>query len=267
MEKETSETLDIFTSKMLMSIARLIEGIEGVSLLPLGGTYAMPKRAEYNEFITDFKFFKMDGTLDTFDTIVADGQIKEDEYSCHLTDKNSFKQGMRHIVESSLPPASAVVKFDVRVEVGVVMDVWLHWRTQGCSHEIGGFVHNQIADPTKVKTTWQNLRFRSHSEMRIARALDESGALFLPNCLGRLSGPVGRKNLECDFVVCYEGKWGILEVDGEQFHPASRAAQDHERDRLFKAHGIRVVEHFDAHECFENAKGVVKKFVDILKQS
>ena len=68
-------------------------------------------------------------------------------------------------------------------------------------------------------------------------------------------------------MVCHEGKWGVLEVDGEPFHPASRAAQDHERDRVFKAHGIRVVERFDARECFENAKGVVQKFLGILKNA
>ncbi|WP_406698404.1 DUF559 domain-containing protein [Singulisphaera sp. Ch08] len=167
-------------------------------------------------------------------------------------------------MEAALPPDAVVVKFDVSVEVSVVVEVWLRWRTPPRRYASIGFVHNQVADSSKVRTTWNNLRFRSHSEMRIAVALDESGALFLPNCMGRLSTPAGRKNLECDFLVCYEGKWGILEVDGEPYHPASRAAQDHERDRLFRAYGIRVVERFDANECFENAKGVVQKFLAIL---
>ena len=58
-----------------------------------------------------------------------------------------------------------------------------------------------------------------------------------------------------------------MEVDGEPFHPPSRTVQDHERDRLFKAHGITVVEHFDAGECFEKADGVVQGFLEILKTS
>src|SRR5262245_38184621 len=29
------------------------------------------------------------------------------------------------------------------------------------------------------------------------------------------------QNREVDFLVCYKGKWGILEGDGEAFHPAS----------------------------------------------
>ena len=74
-------------------------------------------------------------------------------------------------------------------------------------------------------------------------------------------------NREPDFLVCLGGKWGILEVDGEPFHPASRTVEDHERDRLFKQHGIRVVEHFDATKCYEAPQTVVKKFLEILKQA
>ncbi len=59
----------------------------------------------------------------------------------------------------------------------------------------------------------------------------------------------------------------MLEVDGEPFHPPSRTVQDHERDRLFKQHGIRTVDHFDATECYEAPQAVVRKFLDILKQS
>jgi very-short-patch-repair endonuclease len=129
-------------------------------------------------------------------------------------------------------------------------------------------VHNQLADLEQAKVrTWNNLRFRSMSEVRLAIALDRAGVLFLPNCRGRLTTPMGRENREADFLVCREGKWGILEVDGEPFHPPSRTVQDHERDRLFKSHGIRVVEHFDASECFENAAKVVEKFLEILKRS
>ena len=75
-----------------------------------------------------------------------------------------------------------------------------------------------------------------------------------------------RLNREPDFLVCYEGKWGILEVDGEDSHPPSRTVDDHERDRLFKQHGILLVEHFDASECWENADGVVKKFLELLRK-
>lgn len=127
-------------------------------------------------------------------------------------------------------------------------------------------VHNQAVRADNV-LIWNNLRFRSRSEVQIATALDRAGVLFLPNCMARLGTLDSRRNREADFLVCYNGKWGILEVDGEPFHPPSRTAEDHERDRLFRSHGILVVEHFDATECFENPYGVVRRFLEILKQA
>jgi hypothetical protein len=118
--------------------------------------------------------------------------------------------------------------------------------------------------PRKVE--WQNLHFRSVSEVKIAQALDRFGVLFFPNCLGRLTTTQGRQNLECDFLICYEGIWGILEVDGGSFHPPSRAAEDHKRDGFFLDHGVWV-HRFDSNECFNFPDGVVRRFLERLKRS
>jgi hypothetical protein len=129
----------------------------------------------------------------------------------------------------------------------------------------GKGVHNQAVE-AKAPCIWNNLRFRSSTEMKIAQALDRANVLFLPNCMARLGLQGDRRNREADFLVCDEGKWGILEVDGEPFHPASRTAQDHERDRLFRSHGILLVEHFDAGECWDDAEKVVQKFLSLLRK-
>ncbi len=123
---------------------------------------------------------------------------------------------------------------------------------------------NQALDGDSLRI-WENLRFRSECEVKIAQALDKVGVLFFPNCKGRLDTLEGRRNKEPDFLIFYEGKWGILEVDGEPWHPPSRTTQDHERDRLFKKYGIRV-EHFDASRCTEQAELVVREFLDILRR-
>lgn len=120
-----------------------------------------------------------------------------------------------------------------------------------------------------AKVEWQRLRFRSISEKKIAEALDRTGVLYFPNCIARLNIPEypnGRGNREPDFLVCDKGRWGILEVDGEPFHPASRAAQDHERDRLFRSYGILLVERFDANRCYKQPDLVVKEFLGRLNQ-
>jgi hypothetical protein len=126
-------------------------------------------------------------------------------------------------------------------------------------------IHNQGVQFSEEQPVhiWKNLRFRSQTELRVAEALDRAGVLFLPNCRARL-GFKTRENREADFLVCCDGKWGILEIDSDRFHKS--AADDHERDRLFKAHGISVIEHFDQGECWENADGVVKKFLYLLRK-
>lgn len=113
--------------------------------------------------------------------------------------------------------------------------------------------------------SWNNLRFRSNTEIKVAEALDKAGVLFFPNCMARL-GPIGeRRNKEADFLICIEGKWGILEVDGEAYH--STAATDHERDRFFRTYGIRVIERFTASQCYNNPETVVRRFLAILRQN
>ncbi len=111
--------------------------------------------------------------------------------------------------------------------------------------------------------TWENLRFRSKTEIKIAEALDRTGVLFVPNSLARLTTPKGRENKEADFLICYNGKWGVLEVDGP-FHTAERRVEEQERERIFKINGIKVVERFDAERCYNNPDEVVQEFFKMI---
>jgi hypothetical protein len=112
--------------------------------------------------------------------------------------------------------------------------------------------------------TWERLRFRSKTEIKIAEALDRTGVLFVPNSLARLTTPKGRENKEADFLICYNGKWGVLEVDGP-FHTAERRVEEQERERIFKKNGIKVVERFDAERCYNNPDEVVQEFFKMIE--
>jgi uncharacterized protein YjbI with pentapeptide repeats len=112
--------------------------------------------------------------------------------------------------------------------------------------------------------TWERLRFRSKTEIKIAEALDRTGVLFVPNSLARLTTPKGRANKEADFLICYNGKWGVLEVDGP-FHTAERRVEEQERERIFKKNGIKVVERFDAERCYNNPDEVVQEFLHMIE--
>lgn len=140
------------------------------------------------------------------------------------------------------------------------------WQIDMRERARGSKVHNQAKGATDI-VQWNNFYFRSQTEKRIAEAFDRTGVLFLPLPKARLSGPNSRLNVEPDFLVCSSGNWGILEVDGDEFHPPSRAAHDHERDRLFRHYGVRVVEHYDAARCYRDSVGVVRDFLNLLERS
>jgi hypothetical protein len=172
-------------------------------------------------------------------------------------------EAIKGAIQAVLPSDRYVKHLTAHAEL---VDLDPDWRTELLEIARGRGVHNQ-AIQNQTGLSWKNLRFRSKSEIRVAQALDKAGVLFLPNCLARMTAPDGRKNREADFLICCDGKWGILEVDGEPFHPPSRTVQDHERDRLFKGHGIQVIEHFDSVECYEHPEVVVQTFLNLLRRS
>jgi hypothetical protein len=113
---------------------------------------------------------------------------------------------------------------------------------------------------------WSGLRFRSNPEVEIAKALEQYPDIaFFPNCKGRLNTPNGKRNLEPDFLIFYQGKAGILEVDGP-FHTSERRVEEQERERYFRNHGIRVVERFDAKRCQQEPELVVKEFLQMMEK-
>ncbi|WP_414546051.1 DUF559 domain-containing protein [Nostoc sp. CCY0012] len=127
------------------------------------------------------------------------------------------------------------------------------------THHKAAYISN---DPIYL---WSGLRFRSTPEVQIAKALEQHSEIaFWPNCKGRLNTPNGRRNLEPDFLICYQGKLGILEVDGP-FHTPERRVEEQERERYFRNHGIRVVERFDAKRCEQEPEQVVEEFLQIMK--
>ncbi|MGA7877774.1 MAG: hypothetical protein WCA08_19095 [Desulfoferrobacter sp.] len=126
--------------------------------------------------------------------------------------------------------------------------------------------------------TWKSERlinhdglwFRSKTEIRIYEALKNRSVFFFVNATGVLGGkssPGNRSVLrEPDFLVCLDGNWGILEVMGEQYHTTHTAPKDHDRARLFKEYGVRIIEFYDAHRCYNDAEAVVDEFLGLLSK-
>lgn len=107
------------------------------------------------------------------------------------------------------------------------------------------------------------LRFRSQTEIKLYDELKKRKVLFFPNAAA-VFGSTNMKR-EPDFLVCLDGKWGILEVMGEDYHPASTAMKDHERARLFKDYGLVYIEFYEAPHCYQKPAEVVDDFLNRLK--
>ncbi len=188
-------------------------------------------------------------------------------YDAFANDTHPHHLAAQRALQAVLPPPWKLIELRAHAELVPIDSLTPGWRQELLEIARGRGVNNQgVPYGTGPVRTWLNLRFRSQSELRPAQALDRAGVLFLPNCSARVTGPTGLQRLtrEPDFLVCRNGKWGIIEVDGGPFHPATRAVQDHSRDRLFLRYGIRVVQHYDADACFNTPDTVVSSFLEIL---
>ncbi len=110
--------------------------------------------------------------------------------------------------------------------------------------------------------SWNGLTFRSPAEIEIAKALESRGILFFANARCRIPSRQGTRTKETDFLVFYNGKSRILEVDGQEYH--QNREEDYRRDRMFDKQGLRVTR-FSASECIKDADGVVEEFLELYR--
>lgn len=114
------------------------------------------------------------------------------------------------------------------------------------------------------KIPFEGLNFRSKTEVKIYEALLRKGLLVMP--LPVVAMGIREKYKEPDFVVCYKGKMGILEIHGGQYHPPEAAAKEHERRREFLKLGVSLYEIFDSTRCWQDPDGVVDDFLQAFAQ-
>lgn len=122
-------------------------------------------------------------------------------------------------------------------------------------------------DESKTKThspaepltySWNGWQFQSAAEANIAEALDRAGVLFFPKATARLTTTDGRQNQDLYFLICYQGKLGILGVKTEEGEEAQRS------DRILESQGIQVIQYYNVSECTEAPDRVVLEFLQNL---
>jgi hypothetical protein len=109
---------------------------------------------------------------------------------------HAITKAVRCALDAVLPTHTYVKHFSVAAEL---ISIDPRWREELLEIARGRGVYNQAAE-AKAPRIWNNLRFRSESEVRIARALDRANVLFLPNCRARIGLQGNRQNREADFL-------------------------------------------------------------------
>ncbi|MGS2776969.1 hypothetical protein ACVBAX_06280 [Robertmurraya sp. GLU-23] len=109
---------------------------------------------------------------------------------------------------------------------------------------------------------WQNsLRFRSKAEVVIYEELLKEDILFFPLPYGIMKNNSESQNKEPDFLCCYRGKWGILEIQSKKYH---NVEYDTERSEWFKQHNADSYPVLDE-KCLARPQEVVTGFIRWLK--
>jgi hypothetical protein len=119
----------------------------------------------------------------------------------------------------------------------------------------------------KPPILYNEMKFASQSEVRIAQELEVRRVLFFPLPLAVRADTGNRyeDHREVDFLICHDGVWGILEV---AYHPdgGGRYEKDSEKHSWFTKSGILCIRHFTAEKCYNNPKDVISEFLSILAQ-
>lgn len=130
------------------------------------------------------------------------------------------------------------------------------WRNDILKELIGQGINNQanFASSNHPMFEYKGIKFRSKSELKLAPEFEASNVLFFPLPLA----VCGNDHKEPDFLVCKNGKFAILEVITDYFHPS--VEKEAERTTWFQNHHISI-RSYPATQCYNTPKEVVTDFL------
>ena len=120
------------------------------------------------------------------------------------------------------------------------------------------------SNPENRIYSWNGYKLPSEEHAKIAEALERIGILFIPNPKLRLTTSEGRDSQEFDFMILHQGKWGILQINGDEL--LSEPVSNEDSHGLLQYHGIRLVYNCDVTRCGGEPDRVVQEFLETLSQ-
>jgi len=179
------------------------------------------------------------------------------------------KNNLQSVVQQSLPRTQVNVQRNVSIKLNL-SDVNLSGANLAGSRLVANLTDwcptdskQAIMPDDKTESGKEANNQGIQSTLKIAEALDRAGVLFSSNCRMRLTTLEGRQNQEFDFLIFYQGKWGILQVDGEGWHQGATG----DSPQLLRDSGISILSHYSASRCSKEPDKVVQEFLDILSQA
>ena len=175
---------------------------------------------------------------------------------CYVREKMMFSRTVKNALEALIPDGD-----EYNIDVKIKLLAPQEQRTIGI---------NNCFFKQESTTLHDELRFRSKSEVVIYDELKQRDVLFFPNpaaILGVSASEYGAavKKKEPDFLICYKGKWGILEINGDYHHSGiANTTKDHERARQFQHYGIFFIQAYDGDKCKSDPVGIVDEFLKLL---
>jgi hypothetical protein len=177
--------------------------------------------------------------------------------------EQAIKETLGEIIKGYLPK-----DIEIRIDVKL-LEVEENWKeiirsliANAKDPNQGTITDMILGRENKQPHLYNEMKFASKSEIRIAQEFEKRKILFFPLPLG-VRNDTGKRYLdhrEPDFLVCNDGVWGILEVS---YHP-DRFEKDAEKDAWFKKAGILCIQHYSSERCYNKPAEVVNEFLEIL---
>lgn len=178
---------------------------------------------------------------------------------------------LKEAIELSMQPSKDgaipyIYTFDLMAQRITATETWrqdfLNILKSGESLNQGKFIREEKL------VSWNNMRFASMEEMLLAQALekvkktrDNLKLVYFPNCLARVLVDGTNVNMYPDFLICINGKWGILEVNGKQHNLPEQAELDNNKRNLLAKAKIQMY-FYSAESIRQDAERIVCEFIE-----
>lgn len=108
--------------------------------------------------------------------------------------------------------------------------------------------------------SWNNVRFNTEVEVKIADILDEMNIIFSPNTILRMITAKGKITKKVSFLIIDQGKCGILDIIPDEDNDLEDA------NHYILGQGIDLIRYYTENICQNNPELIIQDFLKGLRQ-